>query len=1765
MTFALALLSCVAAAVLFGLASKRLAASSQWVATLGAVLVPLGALVFMVRGHVATSTPDSFQVLGQFAPSGDSISVGRGSRADVRISWLATDTTSVVWVARDVVTGRRRVTASAGAPVVFANGSPVNAARVGRAATLTLLGTDSTVVRITTPRWPLTCLAGWDAQCAIRVITVPASGFRRIVRLTSEPVTEAVLGQARGALPDFSLFRSGGRPYISSSAPQRIRVNADTLPNSAELRGDTIAIGRGADAARLRFVDDGASGRQRIFYGATLASDKWLLGGDATRDRFRVVSGSVGPSGTLPLIELTEWTSGRAAPYEGVLARDNDQWRFTHDGIERLISTDSIALFSANETSTASRGHIVRIARDDSAVSPLAVIAALWVLGALLLAFNAGMAEGALPPLRTALLGLAYTLVFVRSMLAFRVSVAPPSLADAQTTLIALLVALPCCVVLIERWALLWSAVSDKPAGQSMRQWIASPRGRMRVAMSVASLLAVPLLVLAVSRGNTGLTVLAGTIVVLGVIGLISIQRLLMPPSEGVGALASPLAMLDQPRDRDFGLDRLIRAVGILLMLVAFYLELYLARRAPFVAVAMLHVGLVFALWRFVALRETIGPRYGIGWLARRAALVGGVTGLLTVIAAGQAEPLRPLPLALAIGVVAALIAAVITAWVEAPLIGPVRGGSFARRDVLPPLWVLALPAVGVLASQSSVVRRFGITLGFALGVTAALVLVRVLALLWHHDTRERMRMLLSAQRKRLSYGQAVIALVLSASLLGGHLLVDRGLLQLVIGVLIVTLFVGTAALGRKALALPVMLVLLSAGLWTYFVRISDSQLASGPAQMSTPRIRHAAARAPDVLQRQLVYADEGKAREMVNTLIQDWGIRSHASLGGATGDGLFSLPFSGRAIAAREAVTDNVYSVFVLAEHGFAGGVALLFVYVVLAGALLVAAWIAARTFAELPRALLLTACAAFIAVPALYMIGANVGVVALTGQNLPLLGLRSGADVALFVWIVMLAVAALPRADRKSVKDIQRDSEYSRQMSRAQAMLATVGVVILLLAVALVRPIWAATHAQVGPSFRLDGYATALEALVSAGDLRVQGGRIMANPTKPHLVRTGSLVDNVVRRGNRDADAPAGTHCLDAVSWLTARRDSVDVGTGCSVVGSSGGRASWSGALTTAPDGSAYLLGSSGRTLTTDRHAGAPLGVSCRDTASVHAMAFDLVCGATRMRFAVERDTLRLSASGTPPSVNGEAYAGASRALAWGDVINVVGAATFVVDTVPRAALSVPRWRNGERGRAVIASSTPLFARLDTLLAAGLRLPDSASGRDVELTLDARLNAEIQAGLDSVCVGARTCSAILVRPEHGEILSMASRVDTMVRVDAYSPLDANFRNHRAASVIKPLIATAVLARYPKLTTLAVEQRAETFETAAGWPISGNAMRTPRRGCPSNAQQTIESSCFLATSNNLYAVTLGFLGAAEPGANGMPAMEDAARGSAYLVENAAVDKRPRFATVNSRRHYGDSPLARGLADFFGAEIGARVGAFDTTLWAPLAEGGRLRVSSAWQRVSPATPQLDLDGKQFHDLHHLAGFMIGETENSWSNATLVRAASRIFTGKAVELRLVRRLGADVLSAPEPPDLRMGKGRDAVLDGMSDVVQGIGTARTLQGRWPAGVKLVGKTGTLDSDGLSGTSSFMFVGSNATGGAACSVAGVIHVEGFENATTVPPAGKDVFARVVLPALMKRGPWREARCANATGGAKVLTSPKTDARVATKQQNQQRRPRR
>ena len=111
-----------------------------------------------------------------------------------------------------------------------------------------------------------------------------------------------------------------------------------------------------------------------------------------------------------------------------------------------------------------------------------------------------------------------------------------------------------------------------------------------------------------------------------------------------------------------------------------------------------------------------------------------------------------------------------------------------------------------------------------------------------------------------------------------------------------------------------------------------------------------------------------------------------------------------------------------------------------------------------------------------------------------------------------------------------------------------------------------------------------------------------------------------------------------------------------------------------------------------------------------------------------------------------------------------------------------------------------------------------------------------------------------------------------------------------------------------------------------------------------------------------------------------------------------------------------------------------QTGEFDESLWRPLDARRMLRTNPQWQLVSPDVPSLPLDSPQFSDLRYLAGFMIGENENNWSNAALVRALARIMNGRGTELRLIQRVAIRRSAPVEKPGVHFGGGRDARASG-----------------------------------------------------------------------------------------------------------------------------------
>jgi len=177
--------------------------------------------------------------------------------------------------------------------------------------------------------------------------------------------------------------------------------------------------------------------------------------------------------------------------------------------------------------------------------------------------------------------------------------------------------------------------------------------------------------------------------------------------------------------------------------------------------------------------------------------------------------------------------------------------------------------------------------------------------------------------------------------------------------------------------------------------------------------VRGLAAFNPELLERVLARAGPSPAREeIVPALEQVWGGRAYAA-SGLAGQGLAGPTVIGRGVPAAVSDAENAFSVYLLAEHGFLGGLAVLAAYIVMAIVPLGVLWSIYRTPPSAKRPddtaiAVLVGGILLITVPAVYVAASNLAMVPLTGQNMPFLGLNAWSDVT-FVGGIITAILAV------------------------------------------------------------------------------------------------------------------------------------------------------------------------------------------------------------------------------------------------------------------------------------------------------------------------------------------------------------------------------------------------------------------------------------------------------------------------------------------------------------------------------------------------------------------------------------------------------------------------------------------------------------------------------------------------------------------------------------------------------------------------------------
>ncbi len=183
--------------------------------------------------------------------------------------------------------------------------------------------------------------------------------------------------------------------------------------------------------------------------------------------------------------------------------------------------------------------------------------------------------------------------------------------------------------------------------------------------------------------------------------------------------------------------------------------------------------------------------------------------------------------------------------------------------------------------------------------------------------------------------------------------------------------------------------------------------LTSGPTTRAT--VRSMAGSRPDLLELALAEAGPSEAVFAARAALdQVSGARTHAAAGW-TGAGLGSgfRPETGLAVPI--AVAENTMSAFILSDHGLIGALAVVLAYAAMILAVL--CWmstipVGAKTDRRVTSA---TGALAWITLPASYVALSNLGLVPLTGQNMPFFGLNAWSDVALALGLSLSLILAL------------------------------------------------------------------------------------------------------------------------------------------------------------------------------------------------------------------------------------------------------------------------------------------------------------------------------------------------------------------------------------------------------------------------------------------------------------------------------------------------------------------------------------------------------------------------------------------------------------------------------------------------------------------------------------------------------------------------------------------------------------------------------------
>lgn len=412
----------------------------------------------------------------------------------------------------------------------------------------------------------------------------------------------------------------------------------------------------------------------------------------------------------------------------------------------------------------------------------------------------------------------------------------------------------------------------------------------------------------------------------------------------------------------------------------------------------------------------------------------------------------------------------------------------------------------------------------------------------------------------------------------------------------------------------------------------------------------------------------------------------------------------------------------------------------------------------------------------------------------------------------------------------------------------------------------------------------------------------------------------------------------------------------------------------------------------------------------------------------------------------MNGRAETIGQRPVHGGDVFDVQALGPFVLSAADWGTLAAEQWINGRR-----TFSNPRLGTLSFFAAAGRSTssPNAGSG-PLTLSFDAALAGDLD----------RETRHFLTA--HGRLLSRIAVVVLDVRTGEVKAIAEpgrasddepllSFEPILVGSVVKPIVAAAILSRWPALGAVRVAYAGDTVTSVAGVSLK-KGFANAANGCGSE----IGFSDFLRCSSNQYAAELLVRSLQQDGW--------AARGASSLVPRATLER---------------SAIATGLAEVFDVDAYAnRTGGRLPLYWSADSTGIANASSVTTDRTLipyESRPWILFPDSTGTRVDWLARYAFGGWENRWTLLGLAQAYARIATGRNVQATFLHRIEAadtGIFKAASPgAAAAFGRVRSALRD-VARIGTAAGLAEHLRGTNQEPIVVLAKTGTLNEGAAGG---------------------------------------------------------------------------------------------